>query len=36
MAFTPLPRQKIYKLHYIDFIIDVIKGSFNSNIGKVK
>lgn len=31
MPFTSLPRQKIYKLHYIDFIIDVIKGNFNSN-----
>ena len=27
----PLPRQKIYKLHYLDFITDVIKGDFNSN-----
>jgi len=26
-----LPRQKIYKLHYFDFLIDIIKGNFNSN-----
>ena len=26
----PLPRQKIYKLHYLDFITDVIKGDINT------
>jgi len=25
-----LPRQKIYKLHYFDFLIDIIKGNFDS------
>ena len=27
----PSPRQRIYKLHYFDFIIDSIFGKFNSN-----